>query len=70
LAKAIPRISCNILRTSAFFIENYREELKEREDLAQVLDGLIFELEYLSERGSIHQAAIEDNIAAWNNSSE
>lgn len=51
--------------TLAFFVENYREKSNEREELKQVLSGIIFELNYLAERGSIHQSAIETSIAEW-----
>ena len=51
--------------TLAFFVENYREGLREAEELEEALSGLIHELNYLADRGVVHSTAIEESISAW-----
>ena len=54
--------------TLAFFVENYREQINQKREFEQVLNGLIFELNDFSERGKVHQLAIQKNISAWKES--
>jgi hypothetical protein len=52
--------------TTAFFVEGYRAELDQREQLRQVTVGIIAELGHYEARGGEHADSIASRIQAWN----
>ena len=54
--------------TLAFFIENFREQVNELEEFDLALDGLIFEMGYLGERGVFHADSIDARVSSWEES--
>lgn len=51
--------------SAAFFVENYRENRQELEELDQAVDGIIFELGHYAERTLVHADAIRSEISRW-----
>lgn len=52
--------------TAAFFVESYRGELDQREQLHQATDGIIAELRQHEVRAREHADSISSRIQAWN----
>jgi hypothetical protein len=51
--------------SAAFFVENYREDRQELQELDEAVDAIVFELGHFSGRTVVHAEAIEDGIASW-----
>ena len=51
--------------TGAFFVEGYREDLEQREDLHNATAGIVTELTRYQSRGMEHVDAIAQSIERW-----
>ena len=51
--------------TAAFFVEDLRETLGEREQLRQVTRGLVAEMFHYADRGTEHADSIARRVARW-----
>ncbi|MEX2527025.1 MAG: hypothetical protein WEA09_05245 [Gemmatimonadota bacterium] len=51
--------------TAAFFVEDLRETLGEREQLRQVTRGLVAEMYHYEDRGTAHADSIAQRLARW-----